>query len=562
MPHASFQLTARHFCAVLLFAAAVAAQHDTGLPSERVGLVPPGGFVDLDTGIVLPAKHWQKLVADVQFGRDGLGLYLAPLAGGVHAAAGSREPPEELPTERLRIDMHQRGALVAFVRTDHGVARVECYVTDLYTNAAAVLRWIVVPPKDPVFLPAPTALAAEWHNGVLHVQWTGEQARWLVEVETGDVVRKETCTAPGIDLAGLDPKARHRVLVRGLGATNEVSLPASLVQNGPRQPPTVGHVDFGDSWFRRSGGLSVTRGESADEDAEVAFYLYGVFVPGGGVACVGKGQRDFAALHELPAGPFPPVYGRLDNGDVLAIVLADGRCAKLWLDPLDGKDVRSGMRVHYVFLGDGRRTLLAPPADVQVERTAAGPRLSWQAPRGAVRYRITVGDRPPLETAELALVVADLPANRMLQAEVEAIGGDGEVSGAAVATLLTYGADVKHGRAKLDVMGGGFDFAAEAVVSQADVQAGRRADVVIVSFAGGASSLAFGSDVAPGAKFAFGDLPEERELAFAKRIDTDDRQPDSERFYVRTADGGLASVRIVGRAFPLATVEYVWRPKR
>ncbi len=546
--------------AVLALAGAAAAQLD-GLPTERVCLVPPGGFVDLDAGLVLPAARWQRVVADLQFGRDGVGLYLEPLAGGAVARVGQREPPPELTAERARFDMNTTAPVVAFVRTDQGMARVECFVADTYATGSAVLRWVVVPPKNPVFLPPPTGLVAEWRGDHLHVQWTGDQARWLVDVETGDTVRKETCAAPWIDLAGLDAKARHRVLVRGLGENHEVSLPGCVVQWGPRQPPVVGQVEFPDAWYGTTGGLRVTSGAVAREHAEVVFYLYGVFVPGGGVTRVGSGERAFAALSELPAGPFPPVYGRLDDDDVLVVCLADGRYAKLWLQPTT-RDLRSGMRVHFAFLPDGRRTLLAPPVELQAERAAAGTRLTWKASPGAVRYRIQIGDRPALETVELAQVVADLPANRVMQASVVAVGADGEVSGAAIATVLTYGPEVRHGFAVLEVYGGGLDFAAGAVVARADVEGGRRVDLAIVNSAGGASSLAFGGDVAAGSKHGFGELPALAAVSFAQRIETDDRDPGSEHFYVRTAGGGLASVRIVGREFPRVKVEYVWRPQQ
>ena len=237
-----------------------------------------------------------------------------------------------------------------------------------------------------------------------------------------------------------------------------------------------------------------------------------------------------------------------------------GRCG-VWLQPATS-DLRSGMRVHFTFLPDGRRTLLAPPAELQAERTAAGARLTWQAVRGAVRYRLQIGDRPAVETVELAQVVADLPANRVLPATVVALAADGEVSGTAIATVITYGPEVRHGFAVLDVYGGGLDLAAEAVVTRDEAARGRRVDLSIVNSAGGASSLAFGGDVAVGAGHEFGELPALATLSFTQSIGTNDRDAGSERFYVRTAGGGLASVRIVGRDFPRVKVEYVWRAKQ
>jgi len=534
-----------------------AAQMDDGMPTEYMLQVAPGGFVDLDTGLVLPGRTFRTFLADLVFGRDGGGLYFEPLHGGAQVMGDPQSPPAELSTERVRIGRQQDAPLVMFAKTDRGFARVELMVADPYSTGSASLRWVVVPPKNPVFLPAPTDLDANWVGGKLQVEWSGDYPRWLVEQKSGDAVRKVTCEEPRALLADLDPRATHRIVVRGLSASGDVSLPADIVRVGSRQVPVVGAVDFAKAWYDRSGGLSVTRGEVALADAEVVFYLYGVYVPGGWVTKIGTGSAAFEARHRLPAGPFPPVYGRIDEGDVLVVRLADGRYAKLWLDSPHG-DVRNGMRVHFVFLPDGRRTLLAPPAALQAERTEKGPRVTWQPSTGAVRYRVSVAGQPSVETADTTVVLSGLPADRVLECAVVAIGADGEVSGAGKQVVLTYGPNVKHGTGTIDaaMRGGGFDFAGGQAVAHPG-------DVAITSAAGGASYLCFaGAAVAPGGAFAFGEFPPASSLQFGERVESDDRNAGSERFYVRTADGGIASVRIVQRTYPKVAIEYVWVPKR
>ncbi len=534
------------------------AQEGDGLPTEYVVQVPPGARMDLDTGLLLPAARFRTFVADLAFGRDGGGFYLEPVHGGVTAVGTAESPPAELSTERIRISRLHTGPLVVFVRTDRGFARVELMVADPYSTGSAALRWVVVPPKNPVFLPAPADLDAAWIDGKLQVSWSGEQTRWLVEVTSGDKVSKVTCGEPRTLLADLDPRASHRVLVRGLTAAGDVTLPADIVRHGPRQVPVVELVEFGDSWYDRAGGLSLTRGEVAVTDADVVFYLYGVFVPGGWVTLLGKGRAAFDALHRLPAGPFPPVHGRLNDGEVLAVRLADGRYAKLLLEQT-GDHIVQGMRVHCVFLPDGRRTLLAPPAELKVERTDAGPRVTWQAGAGAARYRVNVAGRAPVETAQTTLVLAGLPADQVLECEVAAIGADGEVSGPGRHVVVTHGPEVKHGTGSIQAgNGGGFDF-----VRGEPVARGVQGDVAIVNSAGGASALTFASAaIAPGGASAFGAFPPESSLQFGKTLQSDVGVAGSERFYVRTADGGIASVRITVRDFPDVAIEYVWMPKR
>ena len=247
------------------------AQDGDGLPTEYVVQVPPGGHVDLDSGVILPTPAHRGFRADLRFGRDGEGFYLEPLVGGARAKPNDSEPPSELAKDRVRIRRDDAGALVMFVRTDRGMARVQLMVVDPYSTASAALRWVVVPPKKPVFLPAPTDLQAAWRGGSLELSWHGDEPRWLVEVRTGDAVRKLTVDAKHASLGGLDPKGVHHVAVRGVSAQNEPGMPAMVVQHGARKPPEQGIVVYEDRGYDASGGLSLTTGASAGERTEVVF---------------------------------------------------------------------------------------------------------------------------------------------------------------------------------------------------------------------------------------------------------------------------------------------------
>jgi hypothetical protein len=54
-------------------AAAPTAQEGDGLPTEYTLLVPPGGYVDLDAGLLLSRPDQRSWRPDLRFGRDGAG---------------------------------------------------------------------------------------------------------------------------------------------------------------------------------------------------------------------------------------------------------------------------------------------------------------------------------------------------------------------------------------------------------------------------------------------------------------------------------------------------------
>jgi hypothetical protein len=553
-----------------LVLAPVRAQTVEGLPTEHSMLIPPGAWVDLDSGAILPRRELLQAKADFRFDRDGTGFYVAPLHGG---AAGGEQAiePEAWSPARLRLALWEGKPHVWFVRTDRGaVARIRVAAVDSYSTGSAVLAYVLAPSAMAVFVPAPTALEATWRGKNLEVTWQGDAPGYLVEIDSGGAVQKTTTKVAQASFAGLVPDGVHRVRVRGLMGDGVITLPAEVVQHGARRAPVRGEVRYPDNWYRREGGLSLLRGESAGEDAEVAFYLYGVYVPGGGVQKIGEGAACYRDLATLPEAGYLPVYGRLDDHDVLAVRLADGRYAKLLLEPAKDGDVRSGMVVHFAFLADGRRALLPAPGAVAFARRGEGLRLTWAAVPGALRYRVHGALlAKPIETAEPEVLLGGVPENRMCPVEIVAIGADGEVSDARLADVHSYDDDHRVGTFELDYQRDGFGFGRAAKVAlRADGTAPPELDLLFTGGAGNWNSMNFSAPWgARGAgDLAFGEFPATaaalQALQFDERYTSDDRTPGFERFLVRTGDGGLASVRIRVRD-SRAVFDYVLRlPQR
>ncbi|MFT7535899.1 MAG: hypothetical protein ACI85K_001852 [Hyphomicrobiaceae bacterium] len=335
---------------VLAFSSGAVAQGHDGLPTLRSFEIAPGSLVDLDAGVILRERKVGILQADMQFGRDGIGFYLDPLGGGMVAMPNETSPSQDdWSHDRIRVGSRGDARVTAFLKTSHGVARVSLAIVNPYSVASASVQWVVVPPTDPVFLAPPTDLRARWQGKEgersLRVSWSGDQSRYMIEVRTGEQLRKEMVSAESITLGDLDPKGVHRITVRGL-KYGAISLPGTVTQHGPRKRVERNVLEYADSWYDATGGLSLSAGATATDQAEVVCYLYGVYVPGGGVQKIGQGRATFEGQSELPADGYLPSYGRLDESDVYAIKLADGRHGMVWLEAMDGGDLGSGMRAH------------------------------------------------------------------------------------------------------------------------------------------------------------------------------------------------------------------------
>lgn len=529
---------------VLALSLPVASQLVDGLPTEHTARIAPGGWVDLDTGLVLPKPVFAEVEADLVFDRDGGGFYLDFPGGAVatHASESVAPPLEEFMRGRQRLDF--QAARSWFVRTDQqSVARVTLHVVDPHSTSSAVLTWVITPPRAAEFWPGPDQLTATWRGDALLVRWKPEEARFLVRFKVGDREGALTVHSGEVEIPDARGAGPCRVEVRGLRARGVVTLPASLVRFGADQPARRGEVVFQGRWYDATGGLSLRRGEVATDDADVVFYLYGVYAPGGGVQKVGAGDDAFRALSTLPATGYLPSYGRLDAWDVLAVRIADGRLAKLFLVPNDGRDLTRGMRVRCVFLPDGRDRCLPAPLDCAFARGAAGIRLTWAPVEGAVRYRIETGARPAHETAETRQVLADLAADRLHRVAVVAIDALGGESDPCHIDAHTFGEGYRVGTFRLPGDGrAGWCFATATAVAVGEATL----DAVVCNRAGNASfALDTPHGSAPAGGLAFGEFPAVGDpRPFGTRYDADARERARGVFLLRTSGGALASVRI------------------
>lgn len=546
--------------ALLLLAAGVPAQGPDGLPTLRSFDIAPGALLDLDAGVVLREAKVGALQADMQFGRDGLGFYLEPLLGGMRAKPGDVAPAgDDWSRSRIRLGRRSKDPVTAFLKTSHGVARVSLAIVNPYSVASASVHWVVVPPTDPLFLSAPDNLKASWQGPQgakkLRVSWSGEQSRYMVEVRSGNDRKKELVSAESITFAGLDPDGVHEITVRGL-ENGAISLPGTVVRYGQHKVPQRAVLEYADNWYDVTGGLSLEKGKTADEDAEVVFYLYGVYVPGGGVQKLGSGRAVFEGQSELPTTGYLPSYGRLDEFDVYAVRLRDGRYGMIWLDPFDGGDVRNGMRVHTVFLPDGRRDLLPVPVVTSTSEKRVVT-LSWAAVPGATSYSVAAPGRKAKSTQETSIVLRGLPRDQVHEVQVVAKSELGERSPPGLALVHTYGFQVHIGRVTLPTQRGGFDF------GKLELEANKPVGLQLVGGAGSGQGLSFKMDgmFAPMGDRKYRDLTKLRKPA--KGADTwysSNREPESEEFLVFPTGGGCAMVKIVLRGFP-STIEYLWVPE-
>jgi hypothetical protein len=527
------------------------AQTPDGLPVVRHVILAPGSGIDLDSGVVLPGGDHGPLRADVTFGRDGLGFFVQPRREGMPARPADWFPEGEWSQQRLRIPRRSDGQVWTFLRTDHGVARLSIAIVDPYSTASAAVSWTVVPPKDPVFLAAPTDLRLRWHEGKLLVGWDGTTPQFLVEVVSGEQRSKQVCTVNGCEFDGLDEDAVHLVRVRGMDG-GAISVPAEAVQHGRSRPPVYEVTQYPDRWYDQEGGLGLSVGADNAEKAEVVFYLYGVFVPGGGVQKLGSGRETFVSTKDLPTSGYLPSYGRLDDHDVHAVRLPDGRRALLWLEPADGDDVRDGMNVHSVFLPDGRGHLLVPPHPT-VASDQRVVTLTWPRVEGAKGYEVRVGGDKPILTDQLTATFDALPKDRMHAFTVRSLGEDGGWSLERKVFGHTFGTAAVFRRVTVRAQTNSVDLKTG--------KTGKQGDLSLVGGAGGASYLRFGTpygSCANGGR-AFGDF-DGLQRGKADHFGSDDREDDVEQFFVWTKDGGCACVRIVVRDWPDTVVEYVWLP--
>lgn len=528
----------------------------SGIPEASTIRAPAGGWVDLDTGLVLPEPKAGGAVADLHFDRDGGGFFVRFLRGGMVARPDAVRPEGSWTEDPRRIP-RRAPTRTFFGRTDRRyLARVMLTVHDPYSTGSATLRWAVNPPSHAVFLPAPGPFVPSWPQEGLRVDWEGTSPRYLVEITREDGRRRETRRTPHLTIEDPAPDAHVGLRVWGIEEDGSMTLPARRTFRGAPQPVQRGVVRYPDRWYDDTGGLSLTAGKRATAGAEVVFYLYGVYVPGGGVCRVGRGREDFLDSEGFPRGPYPPTYGRLDDGDVYAVVLPDQRHALLWLEPATD-DLRRGMRVHYALLSDGRAELLPVPRGFAMERRGAATAITWQPVAGASHYLLEIeGRERPIPIHGIEHLLHRLEANRFHWAHLRVVGVHGGTSEEVAHRFHTFGGGFRLGSFELDATGRRGHSLSRDQALPPDAEG---VELLITNSAGGASALGFrapfGAD--PGAD-DFAEPPPEVDPAVT-RFRVDEREEGSDVFAIATRDGGCAILRILERDYPVVRIEYVFR---
>lgn len=555
-------------CLALLIASTPPAQVADPLPTRHLLRVPPGGYVDLDTGLILTGREYDRVVADLLFDRDGLGFFVDGWGGSQSCRHDDQEPEADAwTTERQRVPTGpEHAGMTWFVRTDRGsVARVTIGVTDPYSSAAAWLEWVLAPPSQAVFVPGPDDLRLEWNREGVLVSWRGVYGEYLVEVSGEAGTTKSTTEVPRIQLQ-LAPSTVSRVRVRGVAPDGIVSLPSEIACLGERKAAMRGSVEMPAQWYRANAGVSVRTGELDAEHADVVFYLYGIYAPGGGLLLLGRGRDVFDGTSTLPEQGYLPSYGRLDEGDVFALRLADGRYAKFMIAATDGHDVRDGMQVHYAFLAGGGRDFMRRPAGAESRFQQGVLELIWQPVEGAVSYVVTRdgGDGEPVARKSPNARVSGLAKNRYHVFRVTAIDRHGDTSDPLVVEAHSFSERYQLGRFELTPTARqGYSVTRELAVARGrETEPNPDLEIGITRSAGGSSHLQFavpyGGALAKG--LVFGEFPDaEQQESFGMQIESDARQPGADLLVFKTVDGNLVSARIASRDHPRIVIDYVLR---
>ncbi|MBI3097380.1 MAG: hypothetical protein HYY93_03910 [Planctomycetes bacterium] len=523
-----------------------------------------GQSLSLEAASVLTGPSVEPIRADFTFMRSShRAVTFLPVNGcSLSARLGGSlaDLPADLADVRwgpdpLEIDLAQRPLTVAFCgRTSTGrYAKIEANLAMLSECPPSVSLLCLVQHGATTRFPAPvTGLIARWAEGKARVSWghpAGTRFRldWESAGGAGGGVEVE-----GRDHVLKDPPREQvcRITVR------------PLLAEGAGEPDTVA-VFTGSAgvWRGQIAGkdplagysVNIREGSLDEKDPDWVAYFWGMRVPpGGGLLRVGEGEKVFEELEEFPRSGYASFYPRFDAGDVFALRLRDGRYAKAFIRPEVG-DTRDSISIDYVFLaGGGRR--VPPGPDHLTARYDEGRRqivARWDPVPDARMYDVSLADEDgsPKGGARLGETTWSFGAVRLnttCVVSVCAFDENGEPAGLSRVTVRTYPPSWIIGSFVLDWhTRKGYDFSGGAARED-------DGDFLITNSAGGMSSLS----IEARSGITNHEIPhlagksEEsvrralERLTYGGEIDTDDRQPSSERFAVKLQDGSFAVVRI------------------
>ncbi len=524
---------------IVLLTAAVSAQDapDAQAAVERrvvrhTATVVAGQYVDLDSGTVLSRPQVGELKADLAF-----------------VGSGHRLAWQLLTTAGDQTDV-PLGAPFSFTTDGGGAAELTSHPLGTQHPALSVITWSLLPGGGEI--PAiPTGVSMRWKDG--HYELDGLGPAWLVVAKAAGKSKEWIGSGGTLRVLELAANTPHRFEVSRVVA--KVASAPFVITCEPK--PRVVHavVSFEGRWFQKTGGLRLDPPKAfCERDFDVEFFLYGIHVPGGGIQKMGKGTALFRELLTLPATRYLPAHSSIRHDTVFAVRTRDGRYAKLHLTGVNG-DIRNGMSVRIAYIASGGASLPEPPSNLTWKRVRDGVRFSWDSPTHAVgQYVLTIGSLQ-FTTKETSLFVADLKADKTYTARLRADLASGASTGLISTELHTYPPSVTVGSFTINNSGESFSFDTLQVVAAPG-------DMGITNSAGGASSLRITLPHGGLSSRPYGDFTHDEPPSRKVNVNTDSRKPHTQSFLVRSAKGGLASVKIKTVDYPRVTFQYVFRTKR
>ncbi|MHC4958874.1 MAG: HEAT repeat domain-containing protein [Planctomycetota bacterium] len=521
----------RAFVALLGLAAVSLAQEPRIVRHKIIAMV--GQYIDLDAGTVLSRPKVGAQVADFRLLRRGKDFALVQLGGDGQPLMFQWHPGLEAKQRNI-------------VKTSGGrFARLRAIPSNSYAFGALSVECELNLALTREFPDGAKYMDATWKEGAFTVTWSGPGGRYIVR--SGPVTANVSGTTAV--LKGLAPGKLHRIDVVRIAESGLHTAPTvATFAAGPRRVVRK-KIALPGQWFKGGGGIDLRRLETDDAGADVTFYLYGVYAPGG-VQKMGSGEKDFRTRNLLPIGSYKPFHHRLDHDDVYAIRLRDGRYAKVWIRHDGNGRIVNGMIADCVLLAGGGHRLRTMVTGLRWERRKGKIHLRWN-PAEADHYVVRLGSGKQLWKGTAQECTLTLAPNAFHEIEVAAVSGKkGGESVPAKARAHTYPSRFRVGTFTLQ-SGKSYSFTRNVIDAR----------FVELKLAGTGRLLMLQAPHGIVTHRRFGDVRGPWPAgATATQLNTDSRRPATQTFRVKSSEGGIASVRIKGRKRSQVVFEYVYAP--
>ena len=441
-------------------------------------------YVDLDTGTVLSRARLESVRAEWKLETDEGRMRLVPCEGATLArwdgrlgADGPEPDPETFSDKPVKVEGQvsiagktSEGRAFKAILTPPWPPSFGAYATMISRSGPAELQidFAIAPSGAPAAPPAQN-LRAHYLAGKGIVAWqAAPNSRWRVEWFRPGVERADgniVVSDGRAEIGGLAEGKVYRIEVR--------PVTDSGFEGEPRAVPLLaggqGLLRFKleanlEKSFQQGVALDLRQGRAAAGDPDCMFDWSFVSAPeGGGVQWLGDEKADFDDTRALPEFGYRSRVMASLKGGVYAVRMRDGRFAKIWFDwDRQSRDRGRIADVHGLILADGGLRFNSPPEGLRGSFEKGCVRLSWSASTGAARYAVTRRDGSATEdlgtTAECSFEDAKPPLYGSPEYGVCWIGADGVRSAPASAVVETWPPEYARGTAKIEWIGGSFDF--------------------------------------------------------------------------------------------------------